>query len=112
MSRKLRRYDQEYKVQAVKLVQETGSCEKVAEELDIPAGTLHGWLRAYEKGFLEEAELSAGCKKKMTANQENIRLRMEVELLRKEVRRLEKERDFLAEASAFFAVSRRKSGKD
>ncbi len=48
----------------------------------------------------------------MSANQENIRLRMEVELLRKEVRRLEKERDFLAEASSFFAASRRKSGKD
>ncbi len=51
MSRKLRRYDQEYKEQAVKLVQETGSCGKVAEELDIPAGTLYGWVRANEKGF-------------------------------------------------------------
>ena len=40
-----RKYDQEYKVQAVKLAKEIGGT-KAAKELGIPEGTIHTWLKA------------------------------------------------------------------
>ncbi|MBD5159298.1 MAG: transposase [Ruminococcus sp.] len=38
-----RKYDEKFKVEAVKLARETGT--KRAEELGIPEGTLGGWVR-------------------------------------------------------------------
>ena len=46
-----RKYDHEYKVEAVKLSQEIGST-KAAKELGIPADTLYGWTRAVKEGQL------------------------------------------------------------
>ena len=40
-----RKYDHEYKVQAVKLAKEIGGT-KAAKELGIPEGTIHTWLKA------------------------------------------------------------------
>ena len=40
-----RKYDHEYKVQAVKLAKEIGGA-KAAKELGIPEGTIHTWLKA------------------------------------------------------------------
>ena len=45
MSRTQRKYDHEYKVQAVKLAREIGGA-KAAKELGIPEGTIHTWLKA------------------------------------------------------------------
>ena len=45
MSRTQRKYDQEYKIQAVKLAKEIGGA-KAAKELGIPEGTIHTWLKA------------------------------------------------------------------
>ena len=43
-----RKYDQEYKVQAVKLAKEIGGT-KAAKELGIPEGTIHTWLKSRKK---------------------------------------------------------------
>ena len=43
MARSQRKYDHEYKVQAVKLAKEIGGA-KAAKELGIPEGTIHTWL--------------------------------------------------------------------
>ena len=43
MSKK-REYDEEYKVQAVKLAKNLGSAKAAAEELQIPVNTLYGWI--------------------------------------------------------------------
>ena len=47
-----RKYDQEYKVQAVKLAKEIGGT-KAAKELGIPEGTIHTWLKAVRNGKLD-----------------------------------------------------------
>ena len=47
-----RKYDHEYKVQAVKLAKEIGGA-KAAKELGIPEGTIHTWLKAVRAGKLE-----------------------------------------------------------
>ena len=47
-----RKYDHEYKVQAVKLAKEIGGA-KAAKELGIPEGTIHTWLKAVRAGTLD-----------------------------------------------------------
>lgn len=47
-----RKYDHEYKVQAVKLAKEIGGA-KSAKELGIPEGTIHTWLKAVRAGKLD-----------------------------------------------------------
>jgi len=110
MAGKQKKYDREYKIQAVKLSKEIGGA-KAAAELGIPVDTLYGWQRAAREGRLE---VGAG----MRTPQESIALGEEVTALRKQMRELEKENrrlkeenEFLEEASAFFAASRRKSAK-
>ena len=50
MARNQRKYDAEYKVQAVKLSNEKGS-SKAAAELGIPVDTLYGWGKAVKMDF-------------------------------------------------------------
>ena len=50
-----RKYDHEYKVQAVKLAKEIGGA-KAAKELGIPEGTIHTWLKAVRAGKLDIGE--------------------------------------------------------
>ena len=54
MSRTQRKYDHEYKIQAVKLAREIGGA-KAAKELGIPEGTIHTWLKAVRTGTLDIA---------------------------------------------------------
>ena len=49
MAKVQRKYDKEFKAQAVKLAQESGSA-KAAAELGIPDGTLYCWVSAFKKG--------------------------------------------------------------
>ena len=99
MSRTQRKYDHEYKVQAVKLAREIGGA-KAAKELGIPEGTIHTWLKAVRAGTLD-----IGLAEELAI------LRKRVKDQDKEIRRLKEENEFLEEASAFFAASRRKSAR-
>ena len=106
MARNQRKYNTEYKVQAVKLSNEIGS-SKAAVELGIPVDTLYGWVRAVKEGRLD----IGGAQTAMSLAEELNTLRKQVKQQEKEIRRLKEENEFLAEASAFFAASRRKSAK-
>lgn len=55
MARNQRTYDNEYKAQAVKLVQEIGGA-KAAKELGIPDGTIYCWVKAFKEGRLSASE--------------------------------------------------------
>ena len=105
-----KQYDQEYKVQAVKLAKEIGQA-KAAKELGIPKNTLYGWVRASRLGTLDLGAGTQTPESAMTLNEELKRLRQQVKEQEKELRRLKKENEFLEEASAFFAASRLKSAK-
>ena len=52
MARNQRKYNTEYKVQAVKLSNEIGA-SKAAVELRIPIDTLYGWVKAAKEGRLD-----------------------------------------------------------
>ena len=104
-------YDQEFKSQAVKLAQEIGG-HKAATELGIPSGTIYSWINAFKEGRLVSKETAHTPHTAFTLNEELIELRKRVREQDKEIRRLKEENEFLEEASAFFAASRRKSAKN
>ena len=111
MGKKQRRDEKEYKVQAVKLAKEIGT-DKAARELGVPKGTLSGWLKAVGEGRLEAGPGSHTPATAMSLAEEMAVLRKQVKAQEREIRRLKEENEFLAEASAFFAASRRKSAKN
>ena len=104
-------YDQEFKSQAVKLAQEIGG-HKAATELGVPSGTIYAWIKAFKEGRLVAKEAAHTPNNALTLNEELIELRKRVREQDKEIRRLKEENEFLEEASAFFAASRRKSTRN
>ncbi|MEG0370170.1 MAG: transposase [Hungatella sp.] len=110
MPQNQRKYDHEYKVQAVKLAKEIGG-GKAAKELGVPEGTIHTWLKAARCGTLDIGEGSHTPASAMSLAEELASLRKRVKEQDKEIRRIKEENEFLEEASAFFAASRRKSAK-
>ena len=105
-----RKYDTDYKVQAVKLSKEIGSA-KAAAELGIPTDTLYGWMKAAREGRLDIGLGSHTPGTAMSLAEELAVLRKQLKEQDKEIRRLKEENEFLEEASAFFAASRRKSAR-
>ncbi len=47
-----KQYENEYKVQAVKLAKKTGTAN-AAKELQIPVNTLYGWIKKAKSGSLD-----------------------------------------------------------
>ncbi len=114
MAQNQKSYDNEFKAQAVKLAQEIGG-HKAANELGIPKGTkgtMYTWIKAFKEGRLSANEAVHTPKNALSLNDELIELRKRVKEQDKEIRRLKEENEFLEEASAFFAASRRKSAKN
>ena len=111
MAKNQKTYDGEFKSQAVKLAQEIGG-HKAAKELGIPKGTIYTWIKAFKEGRLSANEAVHTPDNALSLNDELIGLRKQVKEQEKEIRRLKEENEFLEEASAFFAASRRKSAKN
>ena len=110
MAKKQRKYDMEYKIQAVKLAKELGGA-KAAAELGIPENTIYAWTTAAREGRLNVGSGSHTPETALNLAEELALLRRQVKEQEKEIRRLKEENEFLEEASAFFAASRRKSAK-
>ena len=88
-----RRYTREQKEDAVRLVKVSGqSIARTAEDLGIPENTLQNWVR--------QAKVDAGEGSEGAYTTEE---KAEMRRLRKELRRVTMERDFLKKAAAFFA---------
>ena len=110
MAKEQRKYEKDYKVQAVKLAREIGS-GKAAKELGVPADTLYGWMKAAREGRLDIGAGTHTPDSAMSLAEELTVLRKQVKSQEREIRRLKEENAFLEEASAFFAASRRKSAR-
>ena len=98
-----RRYSKEYKIEAIKLSNKIGTKE-AAEELGIPDGTA-------KQGKIYLGAENSTPESTMNMAEELEMLRKKNKELEKMNKRLQEENEILAEATAFFAVSRRKSGK-
>ena len=105
-----KKYDKEYKEQAVKLAHDIGSAKEAADQLGIPRDTLYGWIKKWKDGYLDIGPQARSPENIQHLNEEYQRLQQQVKELLKENKRLKEEREILADATAFFAESRRKSG--
>lgn len=105
-----KRYDLDFKIQAVKLAREIG-INKAAKELGIAASTLNGWNIAAKQGKIDLGPDSKTPQEAMSLVEELNALRKQNKELTRENKRLKEENDILADATAFFAASRRKSTK-
>ena len=103
-------YDEEFKIQAVKLGREIGF-RKVAKELGINTDTLYGWNKRAKDARLDLGPGNHTPDTAMSLTEEVQKLRQQNREQAKEIARLKEENEFLAEASAFFDASRRKSAK-
>lgn len=105
-----KKYDMEYKIQAVKLAKEIGGA-KAASELGIPENTMYALTKTVREGRLDIGSGSHTPETAMNLAQELTALRKQVKAQEKEIRRLKEENEFLKEAKAFFAANRRKSAR-
>ena len=95
MSPSRRRYSREFKLEAVRRVEETGRSQaQVAEELGISANTLSRWMRLF-RSDPDEAFPGKGRQNSKDAL---------IRRLRRENERLRKERDFLKKTASYFAA--------
>jgi transposase len=94
MTRVLKQYDREFKIEAVRLLETSGkSAAQLERELGIGKGNLTRWRRQ----FAEEGEDAFPGHGRLTPEQEELRrLKRENEILRQE-------RDILEEAIAIFS---------
>jgi len=91
---KKRQYSIEFKIDAVKLVQDEGySVAKAAKRLGISPKNLYHWKRQYEEG-----RLVPGMNRAQATPEE-----AELRRLREENRQLKLETEILKKASAYFA---------
>ena len=100
----------EFKKQAIKPTKEIGN-KTADDEPGITKGTLETRLRKARSG-----EIDTGSGTRSPEDSMNLAQRLEaankrIKELEKKNRELEELNEFLEEASAFFAASRRKSGK-
>lgn len=87
-----RKFTAEQKAEAVRLVREVGSIGQVAKDLDLTESALRNWVKQAE---IDEGQ---GPEDALTTEEKE-----ELRKLRREVRTLRMERDFLKKAAAFFA---------
>ena len=93
MKKKRRKFTQEFKDEAVKLVLEQGyRISEAARNLGIDANMLGRWKREYESGSEDDSHPGSAAA-----------MRAELNRLRKENKRLKMEREILKKAAAFFA---------
>ena len=93
-----RKYDKEFKVEAVKLLLESGkTTDEIADDLGISSGNLTRWKREYR----EDAENAFPGKGRLKPEEEKLRR------LIKENEDLKQEREILKKALAIFSRPRR-----
>ena len=91
-----RKYSDEYKREAVAMVQQPGVTQaQIARDLGISASLLGRWIQAFrESGELAFPGKGTSRDKELTT-------------LKRELARVKKERDFLRDAATFFAQERK-----
>jgi transposase len=99
--RKRRKFTKEQKADAVRLVRVSGEpIARIARELDIGENSLRNWVK--------QADIDDGKGPPGALTSEEL---AELRRLRKEVRTLKMERDFLKKAAAYFAKEESEGSK-
>ena len=104
-----RKYDDEFKKQAVKLANEIGSTAAVAE-LGIPKSSLATWMRKAKTGEIDTGSGTRLPEESLNLAQQLQTANKKTKEQEKKIRELEELNEFLEEASAFFATVRSMAG--
>jgi transposase len=89
-----RRFNREFKVEAVKLVRDRGvSAAQVARDLGVHENVLRKWVKEFGSDPVQAFPGHGQMKPEQ----------LEIDRLRREVQKLKAERDILKKATAFFA---------
>ena len=95
MGSRRKKYDREFRIEAIRLASETGSTNtSVERDLGLYQGAISHW----KKEFREDPDHAFPGGGKMKPEQEEIRR------LRKELERTKRERDILKKAAAYFSM--------
>ena len=92
------------------LAKEVGNTA-AANELGVPKGTLGTWIRKARSGEIDTGSGSREPEESLNLAQQLQAANKRIKEQEKRIRELEELNEFLEETSAFFAASRRKSGK-
>jgi transposase-like protein len=104
MGRPYRRYTRQFKQEAMDLVRERGyEVARAARDLGVPVTTLNMWLE--KAGWVRPAEgpVDPDADRLTPPSEDPARLRLRVQELERQVKRLEMEKEILKKATAFFA---------
>ena len=105
MPKKYRHYSQEFKLEAVKLITESGKpAAVVARELGIDSSSLYRWRDELDPGHVVHSENGV---EKRSPKPNRMSQEEEIRALRRQNEVLRQERDFLKKAAAFFAKESR-----
>jgi len=96
-----REFSPEQKAEAVRLVKEVGSLVQVARDLDLNRHVLKRWVAQMSTPEKKKPAKKASAEKPAASKPTAIE-RAEMARLRRKIRTLEMERDFLKKAAAFF----------
>lgn len=107
----VRRYEENFKKQAVTLANELG-VSAAATELDIPKATLGTWLRKSKEGQIDTDSVTLSPKEAAKLVQQLQAATKRIKDLEKKNRKLEEMNTLLKEASAFFAANSRMPKKE
>jgi len=86
-------FDDEFKRQTVKHMQETGKTpSEVSKELDIPVGSIRAWKRQFANAG-EKSQLFVDYDKLQKLEKQNLELQEEIEILKKAMHFFTKDRN-------------------
>ncbi len=102
MTRKYQRYTQEFKIEAIKLMSEAEKpVAQIARELGVRVNQIYKWKKQVEDKTMNAF---SGTPKESTINETVASDKdAEIEVLKRQVERLEAEKDILKKAAAYFA---------
>ena len=96
MTRKLTKYTDEYKSEAINLALKSSNISATAKELGLPSATLHTWIHTLKNKVKPPTADANGAKDIASLIEENRRLHKENTILKEE-------KDILKKAAAYFA---------
>ena len=100
MTKKMRRYNDEFKEESIKLALNTPSVSQAAKDLGIPIATLYGWITQAKKSGQQAAVTTT----EGIIHHVNVaHVLEENKQLKKQLARLEQEKAILKKAATYFA---------
>jgi len=109
LKRPQRSYSAETRHEAVELADRVGA-SAASQELNIPIDTLYTWISRARNGSLPLIIPTSETQKALTQSERIKALEQENHRLRTELNQVKREHQILEEAAAFFASRRKKSG--